>query len=143
MAAVTLVDRNPTIPSHHVDCVVGTCLDRLTDRIATLACSHIFCEGCLRQWAQNIATCPICREPFNATNLTGFVGEQTFTNFDSNTDGDAALALALSFELSEEQDPVFSEMPNSTAEKYGIASFLAVLVALFIVAITFTSMVQI
>lgn len=35
-----------------------------------LPCGHMFCSGCLEEWAQRDRTCPMCRKEFRPPALT-------------------------------------------------------------------------
>ena len=49
--------KDPTNP-----CVI--CLQTITD-IGRIACKHEFCVSCIKQWASNSNTCPLCKARFN------------------------------------------------------------------------------
>lgn len=43
------------------------CLLKLKDEIGTPdgGCDHQFCLECIKEWAKNVPTCPLDREPFS------------------------------------------------------------------------------
>ena len=44
-----------------------TCLFKLKDEVGTPdgGCDHEFCVECIKEWAKNVPTCPLDREPFS------------------------------------------------------------------------------
>jgi len=37
-----------------------------------LPCNHTFCKKCIKRWASTNPVCPLCRRPFNRSNLITF-----------------------------------------------------------------------
>ena len=48
-----------------VVCVI--CFTNVSNPIEYLMCGHIFCAGCIAQWARERDTCPMCLAPLVAT----------------------------------------------------------------------------
>ena len=61
----TLQFINQRVNDRNYTCSICLSDINITDMVGDLECNHVFCIGCIQEWADATPTCPICRRDIN------------------------------------------------------------------------------